>query len=110
MALLFLFRFIVLHVNYSPAGEARGEQDQSPVGIDRQSFCEFLEVHSLTVLTSYADRDLHQHPLAAPPSSRMYGCIRDLSHATSPKLNYTWLLGIVEDIPAVGIQSGNRVS
>jgi hypothetical protein len=80
------------------------------VGIDGQSFCEFLEVHSLTVLPAYADRDLHQHPLTASPSSRVYGCIQDLSHATSPKHNYTRPDGIVEDIPAVGIQRGNRVS
>jgi hypothetical protein len=36
--------------------------------------------------------------------------ILDLNHATSPKLNYTCLAPIVEDIAPIGIQSGNRVS
>src|SRR6266700_7054122 len=83
MALLFLFCFVVPHVNHGSAGEPSSEQDQGPVGIYGQSFREFLEVRSLSVLPAYADGHLHQHALTAAPSSRTRGCIRDLSHATS---------------------------
>src|SRR5260370_2193055 len=83
MALLFLFRFVVLHVNHGAAGEASREQDQGPVGIYGQSFREFLEIDTLSALPAYADGHLHQHALTAAPSSRTRGCIRDLSHATS---------------------------
>src|SRR5260370_4963905 len=50
MALLFLFRFVVLHVNHGAAGEASSEQDQRPVGIYVQSFREFLAIDTLTAL------------------------------------------------------------
>ncbi len=50
MALLFLFCFVVPHVNHGSAGEPSSEQDQGPVGIYGQSFREFLEVRCLSVL------------------------------------------------------------
>ncbi len=110
MALLFLFRLAVPHVNYASAGETSDKQDQGPVGVNGKSFGEFLEVLTLSVLAANADGDLHQHALTAAPSARMRECIRDLSHTTSLKFNYTRQDGIVEDIPGGGIQSGYRVS
>jgi hypothetical protein len=52
MALLLLFRFVVPHVDYRAAGDSSGKQNQGPMGIDGQSFGEFLEVPTLSVLSA----------------------------------------------------------
>src|ERR1700756_2888335 len=54
MALLFLFCFVVLHVYHGAADEARGEQYQASVGIDRKSLRVFLEVLALRILAANA--------------------------------------------------------
>ena len=110
MALLLLFRFVVFHVNHGAADEARGKQHQGSVCIDRKGLRDFLKILALRVFPANAHADLHQHSLTAPLGARVGRHILDLSHAASPKLNYTRLARIVEDIPAVGIQRGNRVS
>ena len=98
MALLLLFRFSVAHVNRAAAGDASGEQNERSMRVNRESFGEFLEVGSLSILPAYADRDLHQHPLAAAPRACVRGCVRNLSHTTSLQHNYTRCGRIVESI------------
>jgi len=44
MAFLFLFCFVVFHVNHGAAGKSRVEQYQGPVGVNRKSLGVFLEV------------------------------------------------------------------
>jgi hypothetical protein len=45
------------------------------VGVNGESFGEFLEFVTLSVLPAQADGDLHQHALTAAPSAHMHGCI-----------------------------------
>src|SRR4029077_3481638 len=92
------------HVNHCTAGKTSVKQDQGPVGVDGESFGELLEVHSLRVLPSYANGDLHQHALTAAPGACMRGRIRNLSHAIFLQINYTRKDRIVENIPEGGIQ------
>src|SRR5437016_14111236 len=54
LALLFLFRFVVLHVNHCPAGQAGVKQDQGAVGIYGQRLRVFVEFSSFSVLSTYA--------------------------------------------------------
>lgn len=109
MALLFLFRFVVPHVHNSPAGHTRCKQNQGSMGVNGERLCEFLKILTLSVFPAHADADLHQHALTAPPGSSMHRCIRDSSHNTSLKINYTRRGGIVEDVLTGGIQSEYRV-
>jgi hypothetical protein len=95
MAFLFLFRFIVAHVNRAAAGDAGREQNERTMGVNRKSFGKFLEVRSLSILPANADGDLHQHALAAATRPRVRGCVRKLSHNN---LYYTRQRGIVESI------------
>jgi len=76
------------------------------MSIDGERFAELLEILALSVLAANADSHLHEHALAAAPSSRMDGCVRDLSHATSLKINYTAQDENVEGNPGAGAQNG----
>ena len=110
MALLFLFRLVVPHMNHGATDETSGKQNQCSVGINGQSLREFLELLTLRVLPAYADADLHQHALTAALSARMRRCTRDLSHTTSLQNNYTRRNRIVESIAVCRMQSGYGVS
>jgi hypothetical protein len=83
MALLFLFRFIVAHVNRAPAGDTGGEQNKRAVRVNCKSLGEFLEVSALRVLAANADGDLHQHALTAPSGPFVRSWVWDFSHTTS---------------------------
>jgi len=83
MTLLFLLRFVVLHVDLASAGETCAQQNQGSVCVNGESFRVLLEVLALGVRPSNADRDLHQHALTAPSRSRIRRCVRYLSHTTS---------------------------
>jgi len=59
MAFLFFFRFIVAHVDRAAAGDASRKQNERAMRVNRKSFGEFLEVRTLSILTAYADANLH---------------------------------------------------
>ena len=65
MALLFFSGLVMLHVDYPAADNARAEQYERAMRIDRESLCPFLEIHALGILAANADADLHEHALAA---------------------------------------------
>src|SRR5260370_981879 len=83
MALLFLFRLVVPHMDDAAAGDARLKQNQRPVRVNGESFREFLEVLALGVHSSKTQGDVHQHALAAASRPRIRICAWNLSHATS---------------------------
>ena len=83
MAFLFFLRDSVLELDLASAGEAGTEQNERAVGVNRQRFGFLLEFSSLGIQSMNTDGDLHQDALTATARSRIRGCVRDLSHATS---------------------------
>jgi hypothetical protein len=65
VALLFLLRPFVLHLNLASTGHTRAYQNESAVGVDGKSFRIFLKLFALRVFPANMDGHLHQYTLAA---------------------------------------------
>src|SRR6266567_2334708 len=81
VALLLLFRLVVLHVDHGAADHARIEQYQRAMRIDGESLAHFLEILALGVLAANPDAHLHEHALAPAADPGMCGWCRNLVHA-----------------------------
>src|SRR5262245_5274306 len=63
VALLLFFGVVVAELERTAAGDARMEQDQRAVRVDRKGIRSFTEVFALRVVAGHLYADLHQNPL-----------------------------------------------
>src|SRR5208337_3321091 len=83
LAFLFLLGAVVLHLHYAAAGDTRLQQNQSSVRINGQRGRFFFKGTALRVLTTDANSDLHQDPLASAAWSCVTRGVRRLAHISS---------------------------
>src|SRR5215467_2688857 len=87
-ALLFLFRLVVPHVHHTAADNARVEEHERTVRVDRERFRYLLKILPLGILAANADAHLHEHALAAAAGSGMCVWCGNLRHA-NPRFETT---------------------
>ena len=74
MTLLFFLRAVVRHLKDAAAGNARLEQDQSAMRVDRQCIGVLAKIFALRIVAGNLYADLHQDALAAAAHADM-GCV-----------------------------------